>query len=228
MWLWSVFTRHQGGHGVPKQYNGGYVGFPNPISSPVPQLPRCGMRNPVGVKLGVSYVSAFFCTDAGHESENAVFLLFSRNTEPVVVENDSCQAKSGWQIVTASLQSRFHNTETFFRYFFSVWPLLLPRFTIETAFLTHHRTLMKSSSHVLRLSHVHKQKSVVYIHSKWKQLISNVSNLVLTWISEHWSSIANFYTHNDKEWYYRQGRSTCLRSAGEYRGKPKILYKKDN
>lgn len=95
-------------------------------------------------------------------------------------------------------------------------------------FLTHHRTLMNSSSHVLRLSHVHKQKSVVYIHSKWKQLISNVSNLVLTWISEHWSSIANFYTHNDKEWCYRQGRSTCLRSAGEYRGKPKILYKKDN
>lgn len=111
---------------------------------------------------------------------------------------------------------------------FSVWPLLLLRFTIETAFLTHHRTLMKSSSHVLRLSHVHKQKSLVYIHSKWKQLISNVSNLVLTWISEHWSSIANFYTHNDKEWCYRQGRSTCLRSAGEYRGKPKILFKKDN
>lgn len=71
-------------------------------------------------------------------------------------------------------------------------------------------------------------KIVVYIHSKWKQLISNVSNLVLTWISEHWSSIANFYTRNDKEWCYRQGRSTCLRSAGEYRGKPKILFKKDN
>lgn len=118
MWLWSVFTWHQGGHGVQKQYNGGCVGVPNPISSPEPLLPRYGMRNPVGVKLGVSYVNAFFCTDAGHESKNAVFLLFSRNTEPLVVENDSCQAKSGWQIVTASLQSRFHNTETFFRYFF--------------------------------------------------------------------------------------------------------------
>lgn len=185
------------------------------------------MRNPVGVKLGVSYVNAFFCTDAGHESENAVFLLFSRNTEPLVVENDSCQAKSGWQIVTASLQSRFHNTETFFRYFFRLttpitqiyhWNCFLdpwPYFNelIFSCFKTKPRP---------------QTKIVVYIHSKWKQLISNVSNLVLTWISEHWSSIANFYTHNDKEWCYRQGRSTCLRSAGEYRGKPKILYKKDN
>ena len=80
--------------------------------------PWCSKPNLVtrtlGAKLGVSYVNDFFCIVAGHESENAVFLLFSRNTEPLVVETDSCQAKSGWQIVTASLQSRFHNTENFF------------------------------------------------------------------------------------------------------------------
>ena len=118
MWLWSVFTWHQGGHGVPKQYNGGYVGVPNPISSPEPLLPRYGMRNPVGVKLGVSYVNAFFCTDAGHESETLSFSFFLGiqnllslkmiHARPRVVDKL-------WQQV-CSLD--FITLKTFFRYFF--------------------------------------------------------------------------------------------------------------
>lgn len=169
--------------------------------------------NPVGVKLGVSYVNAFFCIDAAATRVKTLSWLSPFSSE----YRASCRWKwfmriPGQELLT-NCDSKFVTLKTFFTYFFpfdhsyySDLPLIL---------LSWPTTLMNSFFLVFRLGNVHKQKSVVYIHNKLKQLTSNVSNLVLTWISEHWSSIANVFTQNDKEWWHRQGRSTCHRGTGE-------------